>query len=124
MASVPAFRSASRRSNAVELTAVQIRLPASDLSYPVIEEVLGASTCCPVWKYAVEKATSLSRSQLIVIVRTTMSTFPCWIAGMRWLVGIARNRIRSRSPRIFWAISCARSMSKPSSSLDFLFGSR
>lgn len=60
------------------------------------------------------------------MVRTTMSTLPPWIAGMRWLVGMARNWTAFSSPRMSFAIAWTRSMSKPSRSLPAsgLFGSR
>ena len=61
------------------------------------------------------------------MVRTTMSTFPSWIAGMRSLVGMARKRtLFSFLPTIWSAIACTRSMSKPSNwaPSDVLFGSR
>lgn len=122
--SVPAFLSASSFAYPVEPAAVHTLLCASVSLYPVIVDDLGARTCWPVLKYAAENATCPSRSQVIVIVRTTMSTRPSWIAGMRWLVGIALNWTASGSPRMSWAIRCTRSMSKPSSWAPSVLGLR
>ncbi|CAM5341183.1 hypothetical protein SHIRM173S_12095 [Streptomyces hirsutus] len=121
----PLALSASRFVYAVEPAAVQISRSASVGPYPLTGEVFGARTCCPVVKYGAENATSSRRSQLIVMVRTIMSTRPSWIAGMRWSVGIALNWTAFRSPSMSSAMRCARSMSKPSSrALSPLLGSR
>lgn len=40
----------SSASYAVDPSAVQTRLRASEELYPVIVESLGARTCCPAWK--------------------------------------------------------------------------
>ncbi len=68
-----------------------------------------------------------ARSQVIVIVRTTMSTCLSRTAGMRWLVGMARNWTLLavyEPPKMFFAMAVTRSMSKPSRSPEELLGLR
>ena len=61
-----------------------------------------------------EKSTSWSRSQLIVIVCATMSTAPDRTSGIRSASEMALNWTLLGLPKIAFAIACTMSMSNPS----------
>ena len=54
------------------------------------------------------------RSQVIVMLRATMSTLSSSSSGMRSAVVITRSSTLSGSPKIAWATARSTSMSKPS----------
>ena len=61
-----------------------------------------------------EKPTWVQRSQVIVMLRATMSTEPFSSDGIRWAAVITRSSYAFSLPVIALAIALTMSMSKPS----------